>query len=91
MLPAQADRHVLEAQILDTAPFAAPPNASLNELTRVSIVRRVDADGRWLPVGATGTVVHAYADGRAYEVEFTQPFPCLVTLLRTDLHDNAAR
>jgi hypothetical protein len=36
--------------------------------------------GRDLPAGTRGTVVGVWHGGRAYEVEFTQPFECLVTV-----------
>jgi type III restriction enzyme len=36
--------------------------------------------GRELPAGARGTVVGVWRGGRAYEVEFTEPFASLVTV-----------
>ena len=41
----------------------------LNEHDRVVLTASVRAEG--LEVGDVGTVVHVYADGKAFEVEFT--------------------
>jgi len=41
----------------------------LRELDRVVLTAAVRAEG--LESGDVGTVVHVYADGKAYEVEFT--------------------
>jgi hypothetical protein len=52
------------------------------ELDEVALARAVfvkDA-GKELPAGARGTVVGVWHGGRAYEVEFSKPFPCLVTV-----------
>ena len=50
------------------------------ELSMVSLARPVEADGRLLPSGSKGTVVHVYPDERAYEVEFNRPFHTVVTV-----------
>ena len=50
------------------------------ELSMVSLTRPVEADGRLLPSGSTGTVVHVYPDERAYEVEFNRPFHAVATV-----------
>jgi hypothetical protein len=39
-----------------------------------------------LPAGAHGTVVGVWQGGRAYEVEFSEPFECLVTVPAERLH-----
>ena len=41
----------------------------MKELERVVLTEPVPAEG--LEAGDVGTVVHAYKDGRAFEVEFT--------------------
>ena len=41
----------------------------IRELDRVVLTAAVPADGR-LEAGDVGTVVHVYADGEAFEVEF---------------------
>lgn len=33
-----------------------------------------------VPVGSTGTVVHAYSDGQAYIIEFYEPFHTVATV-----------
>lgn len=50
------------------------------ELTRVQLLTAVNAEGGKLPAGASGTVVHRYHAGQAFEVEFVEPFWALVTL-----------
>lgn len=50
------------------------------ELSLVSLARSVASDEGVLPVGATGTVVHAYPDEQAYEVEFFHPFHTVATV-----------
>jgi hypothetical protein len=55
------------------------------ELGIVSLRRRREVEGRVLPAGARGTVVYAYGSGAAYEVEFAEPFQCVVTLVREDV------
>src|ERR1700728_299880 len=51
---------------LDDVTLAAPAH-----------VASLDQD---LPAGAHGTVVGIWQGGRAYEVEFSEPFECLVTV-----------
>jgi len=50
------------------------------ELSLVSLAQPVEADGKVLPPGSTGTVVHVYPGERAYEVEFISPFHVLATV-----------
>lgn len=50
------------------------------ELQRVTLVRPVSSDGGTLPAGAHGTVMLAHRTSAAYEVEFTDPFPTVVTV-----------
>jgi hypothetical protein len=50
------------------------------ELSLVSLAQPVEAEGRVLPTGSTGTVVHVYPEERAYEVEFLSPFHVLATV-----------
>jgi hypothetical protein len=58
---------------------------SIEELTTVKLTRPIDTGDRILPAGASGTVVHVYPDGRAYEVEFTRPFHVVATVAREDV------
>ena len=52
------------------------------ELDQVALVMPVcdNTSGRNLPAGAHGTVVGIWQGGRAYEVAFSEPFECLVTV-----------
>lgn len=50
------------------------------ELSLVALARPVEVDGRVVPAGATGTVVHVYPAERAYEVEFQLPFHAVATV-----------
>ena len=38
-----------------------------------------------MPEGGIGTVVHVYRDGEHYEIEFSEPFPCTVTVSAEDI------
>jgi len=63
----------------------AEVTGAIPTLSTVALKRPHASDGRLLPGGATGTVVHSYRDGTAYEVEFSEPFHCVVTLARDDV------
>ena len=56
------------------------------ELSVVALRRSVECEGRVLPEGGKGTIVHVYRDGEHYEVEFAEPLPCTVTLHRDDIY-----
>jgi hypothetical protein len=51
----------------------------LDDVTLAATVHVASLD-RELPAGAHGTVVGVWEGGRAYEVEFSEPFDCLVTV-----------
>ena len=55
------------------------------ELSVVALRHSRECDGKVLPEGAKGAVVHAYRDGADYEVEFEEPFHCVVTIGRDDI------
>jgi hypothetical protein len=61
-----------------------PAFKKLDDVVLAAPVHVVTAD-RDLPAGAHGTVVGVWRDGAAYEVEFTQPFACLVTVRAASL------
>lgn len=79
------DRTISEASYTNHSgsPGAAKDEAAFAELDDVTLTKPVfvDALGRELPAGSHGTVVGIWQGGRAYEVEFTRPFECLVTVL----------
>ncbi len=55
--------------------------SALPELSVVRLVRDVTTDeGGTLPAGSSGTIVGTFGDGEAYDVEFIEPLPALVTL-----------
>ena len=56
-------------------------DGSVRELDRVRMLRPVLGDDDvMVPEGATGTVVAIYADGEAFEIEFTDPVDTLATV-----------
>lgn len=79
---AEADRG--DVAIVSRAP-ARPETMPqpLEELSLATLARDVEADGRRVPAGSTGTIVYVYRDGVAYEVEFFEPFHC-VTMVESD-------
>jgi hypothetical protein len=62
----------------------SPGFGELDDVTLAAPVHVATLD-RDLPVGSHGTVVGFWQDGRAYEVEFSEPFECLVTVPAEDL------
>ena len=58
---------------------------SITELSIVALRHPRECDGRTLPAGTVGAVVYAYRDGAGYEVEFSQPFHCVVTVQRDEI------
>jgi hypothetical protein len=57
----------------------------LPELSVVTLTHPVEHGAREVPRGTKGTIVFAYEDGQHYEVEFFEPFPCVVTVARADI------
>jgi hypothetical protein len=58
--------------------------AAFQELTEVTLVRPIAVHGVAMPAGTRGVVMAAYADGLAYEIEFSEPHVVL-TIDGTDL------
>jgi hypothetical protein len=58
---------------------------SIRELSVVALRRPVECKGGLLPQGGKGTVVHVYSDGEHYEVEFSEPFRCTITVAADDI------
>jgi len=63
--------------------FASSPR--IPELSVVALRRSVECKGGVVPEGGRGTVVHVYRDGGHYEVEFSEPFRCTVTVAADDI------
>jgi len=59
--------------------------ALIPELSVVMLTHSFEHKAGELPEGTVGTVVHAWSDGEHYAVEFTKPFPCVVSLARADI------
>ena len=62
---------------------------TIPECSTVHTTKAIDVAGRLLPTGSQGAVVHVYAHGEAYEVEFVIPFPAVVTLRPRDIEADA--
>ena len=59
--------------------------APIHELSVVTLTHAFEHEAMELPEGTVGTVVHVWNDGEHYAVEFTKPFPCVVSLARADI------
>jgi hypothetical protein len=55
------------------------------EFTEITLSRSVDVQGMHMPAGARGVIMAAWADGRAYEVEFETPRHVVLTIEDADL------
>jgi hypothetical protein len=53
---------------------------SVAELSIVTLAKAVETRQGTVPAGASGTVVHAHGDGRAYIIEFHKPFDAVATV-----------
>ena len=51
----------------------------------VALTHARECKGKVLPEGAKGAVVFEYRDGAGYEVEFDEPFHCILTVERDDI------
>jgi hypothetical protein len=61
---------------------------SANPMLRTVVLRHpIECNNAVFPEGSKGTIVHVYADGEHYEVEFTEPFPCTITLQHGDIRE----
>jgi len=61
------------------------PTDLIPELSVVTLTHPVEHGARELPRGTKGTIVFAYEGGQHCEVEFFEPFPCVVTVARADI------
>jgi Domain of unknown function (DUF4926) len=58
----------------------AVPTYRHPELSTVSLARPIEAAGVTLPSGSRGSVVHVFAEEKAYIVEFTAPVHAVVAV-----------
>ena len=58
------------------------PTDLIPELSVVTLTHPVEHGAREV---TKGTIVFAYEGGQYYEVEFFEPFPCVVTVARADI------
>lgn len=65
--------------------MAPEDRPSIPELSVVALTHALPQGEKTLPEGTTGAVVFAYRDGVGYEVEFDEPFHCVVTVERDDI------
>lgn len=63
----------------------APNPRPRAELSRVTLAHNVESEDGVIPAGASGTIMHVYPGGPAYEVEFTQPFHTVATVKADDI------
>lgn len=68
----------LELRVADHSPL-------IRELDSVRLCGDLLTEQGLLPLGEIGTVVHCYAAGAAFEVEFIRPFPAVATLRREEI------
>ena len=64
---------------------AAERIRSIPELSVVRLTHAIEYQEKQLPMGAQGTVVHAWSDGEHYAVEFATPFRCVISVTRSDI------
>jgi hypothetical protein len=65
------------SKVTQKAPAQARP---VEEMSILKLRSSVETKQGTIPVGTTGTVVHAYSDGQAYIIEFYEPFHAVATV-----------
>lgn len=78
-------RPILSTSVSGPSPGRSAQPCKFEELSVVHLSRTLEPGGRALPRGTSGTVVAVYGDGLAYEVEFFEPFHCVLTVESADL------
>lgn len=74
------------AFLLSRQEFAMTEPAQFTELSMVALRHtHVCREGKILPRGSVGTIVHVWRGGAGYEVEFDHPFHCVTTLKPGDI------
>lgn len=81
-MPHQFMHHFMQQSVPAAAGRpAVKQRPAIEELSRVALAVAVRTEDGELPAGATGTVVGVYRQGEAYEIEFTQPFHTVATVM----------
>ncbi len=60
--------------------MADSDHSLFEDFARVTLVHPITVQGITMPAGSRGVVMAAWADGRAYEVEFETPRHVLLTV-----------
>jgi hypothetical protein len=68
-------------EITEDGPYPHPRA----ELSRVTLAHNVKSENGVIPAGSTGTIMHVYPGGPAYEVEFTSPIHTVATVKADDI------
>ena len=68
----------------------ARPVLTEHSIAMLSLPFTLD-DGRTLPAGSAGAVVGIWGEGKAYEIEFIEPFHAVVTVPARRLSASDAR
>jgi len=68
-----------------TRPIGGVEPRAIREHDRVRLLAPLTLEGRFIPEGATGSVVMTYEAGAAFEVEFTAPIHAVVGVPREHL------
>lgn len=58
---------------------------TMPELSIVALKNERSCEDGILPPGTQGTIVHVYNDEAGYEVEFSEPFRCILTVSRDEV------
>jgi hypothetical protein len=68
-----------------TQPVRETDRRAIRDHDRVRLLAPLTVEGRFIPEGATGSVVMTYEAGAAFEVEFTAPIHAVVGVPRERL------
>ncbi len=66
-------------------PVRGTSRPAIRDHDRVRLLAPLTLEGRFIPEGATGSVVMTYEAGAAFEVEFTAPIHAVVGVPREHL------
>ncbi len=68
-----------------TPAHARRPHAAFEELDVIRTRATLSVEGGIVPSGSLGAVVLVHRDGKAFEVEFTDPICAVITLEASDI------